>query len=138
MSCDVGLRHGLDLALLRLLAWELACALGAALKKIKKKKKILSVYLSFKVFFCCFLGPHLQHMEVPRLGVESKLQLSPYATTTETWDPSLICDLHDSSEQYWIPDPLSKAMDQTQILMDTSWICFCCASRETLQGYFYF
>ena len=26
---------------------------------------------------CCFLGPHLQHMEVPRLGVESELQLLP-------------------------------------------------------------
>ena len=25
--------------------------------------------------FCCFLGPHLWHLEVPRLGVESELQL---------------------------------------------------------------
>ena len=28
--------------------------------------------------FLCFLGPHPQHMEVPRLGVESELQLLVY------------------------------------------------------------
>ena len=30
------------------------------------------------IFF--FLGPHLQHMEVPRLGLKSELQLSVYIT----------------------------------------------------------
>ena len=53
MSCDVGSRHGLDLALLwyRLaaaaliqpLAWELPYAMGTALKK-KKKKKIRYIF----------------------------------------------------------------------------------------------
>ena len=33
--------------------------------------KLLFIYL----FIYCFLGLHLQHMEVPRLGVESELQL---------------------------------------------------------------
>ena len=27
------------------------------------------------LFVCLFLGPHLQHMEVPSLGVELELQL---------------------------------------------------------------
>ena len=31
-----------------------------------------------------FLWPHLQHMEVPRLGVDSKLQLPAYTTATAT------------------------------------------------------
>ena len=31
-----------------------------------------------------FLGPYLWHMEVPRLGVESELQVLAYATTTAT------------------------------------------------------
>ena len=31
-----------------------------------------------------FLGPHLQHMEVPRLGVESELQVLAYAIATAT------------------------------------------------------
>ena len=30
-------------------------------------------------FFFCFLGPHLRHMEVPRLGVELERQLLAYA-----------------------------------------------------------
>ena len=51
--------------------------------------------LCFLVFFFSFLGPCLQHMEVPRLGVISELQ--PPAYTTVTWDLSHICDLHHSS-----------------------------------------
>ena len=35
---------------------------------------------------------------------------------------SLICDLHHSSGQCWILNPLSKVRDQTRILMDTSWV----------------
>ena len=31
-------------------------------------------------FFSTFLGPYLQHMEIPSLGVESKLQLLAYTT----------------------------------------------------------
>ena len=36
---------------------------------------------------CVFLGPHLQHMEVPRLGVKSELQLPAYASATAMLDP---------------------------------------------------
>ena len=57
-------------------------------------------------------------MEVPRLGVELELQLLAYATATATLDPSHVCDLHHSSQQPWILNPLSKARDQTHILMD--------------------
>ena len=85
-------------------------------------------------FCCCFLRPHLQHMEVPRLGVELELQLPTYATTTAMWDPSHDCNLHHSSWQCQIPNPLSKARDRTHILMDTSWIHFCCATTGTLRG----
>ena len=41
-------------------------------------------------FFFTFLGPHLQHVEVPRLGIEKKLQLLAYATATATRNPSAI------------------------------------------------
>ena len=64
-------------------------------------------------FFSCFLGPHLQHMEVPRLGVKSELQLLAYATATATADPSCICDLYHSLRQCWILNPLSEARDWT-------------------------
>ena len=34
----------------------------------------------FVCLFLVFLGPHPQHMEVPRLGVKSELQLPAYTT----------------------------------------------------------
>ena len=61
-------------------------------------------------------------MEVPRLGVQSELQLPVTATATATWDLSRICDLHQSSQQRQIFNPLSEATDRTYILMDTSQI----------------
>ena len=72
--------------------------------------------------FFIFLGPHLWHMEVPRLGFESELQLMAYATVTATWDPSHVCDLHHSSQQCQILNPLSEAKGRTCILVDTSWL----------------
>ena len=61
--------------------------------------------LSF-VFFS-FFGLNLQHTEVPRLGVKSELQLPAYTTATAMPDPSHVCDLHHSSQQHGIPNPLS-------------------------------
>ena len=62
-------------------------------------------------------------MEVPRLGVESELQLPAYTTATATPDESGICNLHHSSQQHQILNPLNEAKDQTHILMGTSWVC---------------
>ena len=45
-------------------------------------------------------------MEVPRLGVELELGLLAYATATAMPDPSGICDLHHSSWQRWVLNPL--------------------------------
>ena len=47
--------------------------------------------------FFAFLGPHLWHMEVPRLGVESELQLPAYTAATATSDLSCVCDLHHTA-----------------------------------------
>ena len=71
------------------------------------------VYLSL-IFFLKYLmsffffpkGPYLEHMEVPRLGVESELQLQAY-------------------------DPLSRARDWTLVLMDTSQVCYHRATMGT-------
>uniref|UniRef100_F1S3G4 F-box/LRR-repeat protein 12 n=3 Tax=Sus scrofa TaxID=9823 RepID=F1S3G4_PIG len=60
------------------------------------------------------------HMEVPTLGIKSELQLLAYITTTTTRDPSHVCDLHHSSRQHQILDPVSGARDRTHILMDTN------------------
>ena len=52
-------------------------------------------------------------MKVPRLGVKSELQLPAYTTATATQDLSCVCDLHHSSRQRWILDPLSEARNRT-------------------------
>ena len=72
-------------------------------------------------------------MEVPRLGVELDLLLPAYTTATATGDLSRICDLHHSSRQHWIPDPLSEARDQTHILLETSGFCYHCATMGALR-----
>ena len=61
----------------------------------------------------CFLGLRLRHMEVPRLGVESELQLPACITATATATPDLshVCDLPHSSGQRWILNPLNKVRD---------------------------
>ena len=81
----------------------------------------LTFYFNLFSFFF-FLGLHPWHMEVPRLGVKLELQLPAYATATVTWDPSHFCNLHHSSRQRWILNPLSEARDRTHILMDINWI----------------
>ena len=70
--------------------------------------------------YFAFLGLHPRDMEVPELGVELELQLLAYSTATAMPDPSHVCDLHHSSRQHWILDPLSEARDRTCILMDPS------------------
>ena len=68
--------------------------------------------LSKSISFCFFfLGLHPRHMEVPRLGVESEIQLPAYTTARATRFLSHVCDLHHSLRQPWIPDPPSEARD---------------------------
>ena len=62
------------------------------------------------------MGPHPQHMEVTRLGVKSELQLPASAEATATQDLSHIYDLHNSSWQGQILDPLIEARDPTTTL----------------------
>ena len=80
--------------------------------------------LGFSCFclFVCFLWPHLQHTEVPRLGIESELQLPAYTTVTAMPDTNCKCDLCQSLQRHQILKPLSKARDLTHFLMCTSQI----------------
>ena len=97
----------------------------------------LCVCETYVVLFFIFLGLHLQHMEVPRLGVESELQLLSY-TVTAMPDLSCICNWHHSSWQCWrILNPLSKARDWNQVLMDPSQVHYCWATTGTPFLFFY-
>ena len=60
------------------------------------------------LFIFAFLGLYPQHMEVPRLGVQSELKLPGYTRATATWDPSHICHLNRSSWQHQILNPWIK------------------------------
>ena len=86
-------------------------------------------FVWFVFVFC--LVTHPQHMEVPRLGVESELQLLAHTTVTATADPSRVCDLHHSSWQFRILNLPSEARDRTRNLMVPSRIRFCCAMTGT-------
>ena len=53
---------------------------------------------SLPIFFFFFiLGLHLQHKEVPILGIKLDLKLPAYTTVTATQDSNHVCDLHHSS-----------------------------------------
>ena len=95
-SCDLGQDCGLGLT----------PGLGASYamdgQKWKKNRQTKNIFFSF-------LRPPLWHMEIPRLRVESELQLPAY--TTAGPDLSSICDLDHSSWQHWILNPLIKARD---------------------------
>ena len=55
---------------------------------------ILGLTMTFLFFFLFFfLGPQPRHMEIPRLGIKSVLQLLAYGTATARQDLSPICDL---------------------------------------------
>ena len=57
-----------------------------------------------------FLGPHSWHTEVPRLGVQSELQLPAYTTATAMPDLSIICNLHHKLMA--TPDPQPTELGQ--------------------------
>ena len=104
---------------------------------MSKKSVCLSFSLSLSFFLSFpFLGLH-PHMEVPRLGVKSELQLLAYSTATATWDSSHIWDPHHSSQQCRIPKPLSEGSSWTLILADTSQIRFCWATMGTPRSIYF-
>ena len=65
---------------------------------------------------------------------QSEVQL-PTCTTAAAmlWHLSHVYDLHHSSQQHQILDPLSKARDQIWILTDTSQVCYHWAKTRTPQ-----
>ena len=78
-----------------------------------------------------FLGPHLWHVEVPRLEVESERQVSAYSTATATQGPSHIGNPHHSSWKLQILNPPREARDWIHILMDSSQIRYHWATMGT-------
>ena len=81
------------------------------LKYLEKNYKIMDKnYFSFFKGHTCY-GSSLARNQIGAVA----------ATVTATPDPCRIWDLHRSSRQPQILNPLSQARDQTCNLMDTSW-----------------
>ena len=93
----------------------------------------LSFFLSFFFFFffLVFLEPHLW------LRGQIGAMVAGYTIATAMWDPSGVCDLHHSSQQHQILNPLIEAKDQTCSLMDTSWVFYHWATMGTPQNLFF-
>ena len=78
------------------------------------------LFVGFWLFFVfwgffVFLGLYSQYREGPRLGNESDLKPLACATAIAIPVLSRICDLHHSSQQCQIPNPLIEARDISQI-----------------------
>ena len=89
-------------------------------------------FVCFFVFAFVFLGPLPRHLEVPRLGVQSELQMPASTTAAATQDPSRVCDLYHGSQQCQILNPLSEARAGTHNLVFSRQICFHCPMMGTL------
>ena len=87
--------------------------------KAKVGGRVNSLIYDFFFFFCS-LGLNLQHMKVPRIGVELELQLLAYTSVTAMclWPTPHLMAMP-------ILNPLSEARDRTHVLTDTSWVCYC-------------
>ena len=99
---------------------------------------LITSFIGSSFFFFFFLGLHPCHMEVPMLGVESELQLPAYTEATATPDPSHVCNLHHSSQQHGILNPLSEARDHTCNLMVPSGMVSALPQQEFLISNFFF
>ena len=85
----------------------------------------LTKFFFFLFFFLLFLGPHL----LAHGNSQARGWIGAVATATR--DPSGICDLHHSSRQGQILNPLSEARNRTCILMDTSLVHYLWAMTGT-------
>ena len=98
-------------------------------KAIKCLYKILLLHFFFFLFFFCLFRTAPLACGGCSIGVKWELQLVAYTTATAMQDPSRICNLHHSSWQHCILNPLSKARDWTCVFLDATQIHFCWATK---------
>ena len=74
----------------------------------------------------CFLGPYLPHMKVPRIRVESEMQLLAYTTAIAMQDLSHVCHLHHSSRHarpltFWVRPGIRPSSSWILVSFVTCW-----------------
>ena len=90
------------------------------LKTINKIQAVLGLFSVFN-----FLGPY------PKARGPVGATAADLCHGHTTQDPSHVCNLHHSSRQRWILNPLRKARDRTHNLTIPSQIPFCCTTMGT-------
>ena len=104
--------------------------LSPSLRSLHRRRSVTIDFFFFFVF-CLFRASPVAHGGSQARGLIRAVAASlPRATATP--DLSCVCDLHHSSWQCWILNPLSKARDRTCNPMVPSRICFCCTMMGTL------
>ena len=104
---------------------------GFFISSLRKLVFLFFFLSSFFFFLFCFSGLYPRHIDIPRLGVGLELRLLAYTTITAIHDPSHVCNLHHSSRQCQIFNPLSEARDRTCNLIVPSRIHFHWATMGT-------
>ena len=93
------------------------------------------VFISFFFFlffvFCLFRAIPAAYGGSQARGLIGATELPAYTTATATPEPSHVCNVHHSSQQCQIVNPLSEAMDRTRNFIVPGWIRFCCSTTGT-------
>ena len=125
LSVSALLQHPDSLRIIKCILYQ-NCLLKTKHKDQKQHVCIHVCVCILCIYIFVFLGMLLRHMEVPRLGAKSYLAVAAglhHSHSSARSEPPL--DLHHSSWQRWILNPLSEARDRSSVLMDASQVCFC-------------
>ena len=119
-----------------LLIWEYWWGLPSSSKWSHSNKKLHNgfLFVCFLGLFLSFLGPHLRHMEILRLGSNQShnCQPTPQSQQGGIWAVSASHTIaHGNAGS--ILNPLNEARDQTLVFMDTSRVHYRWAMTGTLK-----
>ena len=101
------------------------------------KKERNATFLFLFLFFCLFRAAPMAYGGFQARGLIGAVATGLYHSQA-TSDLSHVCDLHHSSQQRQILNPLSEARDLTCNLMVPSWIHFRCVITGTPSLFFFF
>ena len=94
---------------------------------LKVNSSVASTELFYFIIYFCFLLFRATPLAYGSSQARGRIgavaaSLHTYTTDKETQDPNCVCDLHHSSRQSWILNPLSKTRDRSRNLMVPSHI----------------
>ena len=92
--------------------------------KIREQNQTIKIVFSFKAPNFFFLFRTLSPVAYGSSQARDQIRATAAGLGQSHSDTRSKPHLHRSLHQCWIPNPLSKARDQTCILMDTSWVHF--------------